>query len=155
MDIGHWEYSSEFDSAEWFGFIYKIYELDTGKEYIGKKQFMSIRKKPVVGRKNKKTVKSDSKWRAYTSSSTELNQNIKDKGISNYRFVIMSLHETKGSLYYAEVHNHIIEDVLRIRLPNGERKFYNKWIGSVKFLPPCETERESVHKYRENSNVGE
>jgi hypothetical protein len=146
MELGHWQFDKEFNPEEWFGFIYKIYELDTGREYIGKKQFSSVRKKVVAGRKNKKTVKSDSKWRAYTSSSKELNEQLVLKGVDNYKFEIISLHKTKGSLYYAEVYNHIVEDVLRCRLPNGERKFMNKWIGAVKFIPPVETEEEAVMK---------
>lgn len=38
MDIGHWQFKYEFDPAEWYGFVYRITELDTGREYIGKKK---------------------------------------------------------------------------------------------------------------------
>jgi hypothetical protein len=149
-DTGHWTFPFEFTASEWFGFIYKITELSTGREYIGKKQFTNIRKKVVKDRKNKKTVKSESNWKSYTGSSTELNLQIKELGVDNYKFEIQSLHETKGSLYYAEVISHITNDVLRAKLPTGDKKYYNKWIGAVKFIPPSETLKESTMKVAHN-----
>ena len=56
MDKGHWEFPHDFDIDEWFGFIYRITELSTGKEYIGKKQFHSYCRKAVKGKKRKKMV---------------------------------------------------------------------------------------------------
>lgn len=143
MDIGHWEFQHEFDSTEWYGFIYRITELDTGREYIGKKQFTKLRRKTIKNRKNKKHIRSESDWREYTGSSTELNDAITAKGKSNYKFEILSLHKTKGSLHYAEVQQQISEDVLRALLPSGQRKYFNKAISSVKFLPPVEHSEET------------
>lgn len=143
MDIGHWEYQNEFNPAEWYGFIYRITEIDTGREYIGKKQFTKLRRKVIKNRKNKKHVRSESDWRDYTGSSVELNESIQTKGKSNYKFEIQSLHKTKGSLHYAEVHRQITEDVLRAKLPSGDRKYFNKCINSVKFLPPAEHSEET------------
>jgi len=146
MDLGHWEFFAEFDIKEWFGFIYRIKELHTGKEYIGKKQFFFVRRKVVAGKKNrsKKTLESD--WKTYTGSSTHLNDAIKQHGIENYQFIIESLHKTKASLSYAEVHRQISEDVLRIKLDNGEKKFYNKCIPGVKFIVPDEMSEENRMK---------
>ena len=138
MDLGHWEFPHEFDTAEWFGFIYRILELNTGREYLGKKQFFSNRTKAVKGRKNKKHYKIESDWKKYTSSSVELNKSINLYGKENYKFLIISLHKTKGSLHYKEVEMQITEDVLRQRLPSGTRKYYNGNISAVKFYPPSE-----------------
>jgi hypothetical protein len=138
MDLGHWEFPHEFDSSEWFGFIYRIVEVSTGREYIGKKQFFSNRTKAVKGRKNRKHFKKESDWRTYTSSSKELNLSITTYGKENYRFLIVSLHKTKGSLHYREVEMQVTEDVLRTRLPCGTRKYYNGNISAVKFYPPSE-----------------
>lgn len=138
MDLGHWNYHSEFDPTEWYGFIYRISELDTGREYIGKKQFTRLRRKVIKNRKNRKHIRSESDWREYTGSSNELNAAIALKGKSNYRFDIVSLHKSKGSLHYAEVQRQVNEDVLRVLLPTGERKYFNKAINSVKFLPPLD-----------------
>lgn len=132
-NYGHWIVPKDFDPSAWFGFIYKITELDTGREYIGKKQLKMMRRVAVKGRKNKKIVYKESDWKKYTSSSKELNEQIKIKGMDNYKFEILSLHSTKSSLYYAEVKAQVMEDVMRIRLPDGTKKFFNGQIGAVKF----------------------
>jgi hypothetical protein len=146
MDLGHWEFPHEFDINDWFGFIYRIVEVNTGREYIGKKQFFSKRTKAVKGRKNRKHFQKESDWRTYTSSSVELNKAIDLYGKDNYKFLIVSLHKTKGSLHYREVEMQIMEDVLRQRLPSGTRKYYNGNISAVKFYPPSEHVDEAAMK---------
>lgn len=146
VDLGHWEFVEEFNIDEWFGFVYRIIEISSGREYIGKKQFFSHRTKAVKGRKNRKHFKVESDWKSYTGSSIELNKAIEANAKLNYRFIIESLHKTKGSLHYAEVEMQIKEDVLRTTLPSGERKFYNGHIAAVKFLPPAEHSEESKMK---------
>jgi hypothetical protein len=146
IDRGHWTFPKDFEPTEWFGFIYRITELDTGKEYIGKKQLTKMRRVTVKGRKNKKKVYSESDWKTYTGSSTHLNEQISLKGKDNYKFEIVSLHKTKGSLYYAEVRAHVMEDVLRVKMPNGEPKYFNRQIGGVKFIPPDELPEEQDMK---------
>jgi Putative endonuclease segE, GIY-YIG domain len=142
MDLGHWIFPHEFDINEWFGFIYKIVEINTSREYIGKKQFFSNRTKAVKGRKNRKHYRKESDWRTYTGSSKELNLNIEQTGKENYQFFILSLHKTKGSLHYREVELQVKLDVLRTRLTNGTRKYYNGNISAVKFYPPDEHQDE-------------
>lgn len=146
MDFGHWEFPYEFDPNEWFGFIYRITELHTGRQYVGKKQFHSNRTKVVKGRKNRKHYKKESDWKKYTGSSQELNKAIEEHGKENYKFQIESLHKTKGSLHYQEVVVQITEDVLRVRMPDGTRKYYNGHISAVKFIPPVEHLEESQMK---------
>lgn len=138
LDLGHWTFPHTFDPADWFGFIYRVTEISTGRQYVGKKQFFSNRTKAVVGRKNRKHYKKESDWRKYTGSSKELNLSIEKTGMDNYTFNIESLHKTKGSLHYREVEVQITENVLRQKLPNGLRKFYNGHISSVKFIPADE-----------------
>ena len=84
----------------------------------------------------------ETNWQTYTSSSKHLNEQIQNNQINQFEFIIESLHETKASLYYAEVRLQVLEDVLRATLPNGERKYYNGQISGVKFLPPPPTARE-------------
>jgi len=146
MDLGHWEFNNEFDINDWFGFIYRIIEIDTGKEYIGKKQFFTTQRKIVQNRKNRKIVKKESNWKTYTSSSTHVNNAIELKGKNAFRFIIESLHKSKASLTYAEVQAQIFEDVLRTKLNNGEQKYYNRQIGSIKFIPPEEHTDETKIK---------
>jgi len=146
MDLGHWEFPHEFNVEDWFGFIYRITELNTGREYVGKKQFHSNLTKAVKGRKNRKHFKKESTWRKYTSSSIELNKSIELYGKDNYKFLIVSLHKTKGSLHYREVEIQVTEDVLRTRLPSGIRKYYNGNISAVKFYPPAPLAEELAHQ---------
>ena len=144
MDNGHWQYVAEIDFEEWFGFIYRIVEISTGREYIGNKQFKSYTKKKVAGRKNKKSVVKQSDWKTYTGSSTHLNGAILENGMDNYAFFIESLHTSRGSLFYAEVHTHITENVLRVRLADGVTpKYFNRQVGGVRFIPPLESLAES------------
>lgn len=140
MNFGHWSFPLEFDTANWFGFIYRITELSTGRQYIGKKQFEKLSRKIVKGRKNRKHVKSQSNWKIYTGSCKALNEAIEINGLDGYKFEIESLHKTKGSLHYAEVCLQIEEDVLRATMKDGvTKKYYNRNIAGVKFIPPFES----------------
>jgi len=144
MDLGHWEFSCEFEPTEWFGFVYRIIDLTTMQEYIGKKQFFFTVRKVVRGRKNRKVVKKESDWRTYTSSSAHVNAAIELKGKENFLFKIESLHKTKGSLSYAEVQTQLFEDVLCAKLDDGVTpKFYNRQIPGIKFIPPEEHSEET------------
>jgi len=132
---GHWIVENEFDPNEWFGFVYKITDLTNDKEYIGRKNLWSIQRKKVKHRKNRKVVRKPSNWKSYTSSSTILKEEIKKKGKMKFKFEILSLHKTKGGLHYAEVETQVYQDVLRAKLPDGSRKFYNNSIANIKFVP--------------------
>lgn len=146
MDLGHWNFPYEFNIEDWFGFIYRITDTVSNRQYIGKKQFQSNRTKVVKGRKNRKHYKKESDWKTYTGSSKELNAAIEEHGKDKFIFDIESLHKTKGSLHYKEVVTQINEDVLRARLPCGTRKFYNGNISAVKFYPPVEHPDEEKMK---------
>ena len=120
-DIGHWNYNGDdFDPTEWLGFVYRIIEKDTGKEYIGKKSFWSNIKKYKGRNPKKETIESN--WKTYTSSSKYLNEQILLKGKDNYEFHIISLHTTEGCLSYAEIELQVKEDVLRANLADGTEK---------------------------------
>jgi hypothetical protein len=148
MDMGHWYFPEEFDVSEWFGFVYRIIDLTTQQEYIGKKQFhRAVTKQPLKGRKNKRRSTTESKWREYTSSSTHVNDAIVTKGKCNFKFLIESLHLSRGSLAYAETLAQITEDVLRAKLAdNVTPKYYNKQIPGIKFIPPAEHVNEARMK---------
>lgn len=146
MDLGHWQYPGEFDVNEWFGFVYRIINLTNNMEYIGKKQFFSTQRKPVKGKTRRKVVKKETDWKTYQSSSEYLKASINELGEDKFLFLIESLHKTKGSLFYAEIDAQIFEDVLRAKLPSGERKYYNRMVGNIKFLPPEEVPEETRMK---------
>ncbi len=146
MNYGHWEFPYKFNIDEWYGFVYRIVDLNTNQEYIGKKTFWNTTRKKVKGKKNRKIIRKESDWKEYTGSSTRLNEQILEKGKENFKFQIESLHKTKASLSYNEIRKQILEDVLRTRLDDGTPKYYNRQIGSVKYIPPTETEDESKMK---------
>jgi len=146
MDLGHWIYPTEFDPEDWAGFIYRILDTKTGMEYIGKKQFRGRRSKKVKNRKNKKWRTIDSNWKSYTSSSKTINEIIEIEGKDRFKFFIESLHKSKASLSYAEVVKMITENVLREKLSDGTKKYYNGMIPPVKFLPPEETIDEEANR---------
>ena len=134
LDLGHWTSTIEFENVnEWFGFVYRVTDLTNDMQYIGRKQFHHYTRKKVKGRKNRKRVVKESKWREYTTSSKRINVLIEEHGIARFSFEIIELCATRGDLSYREVEIQWSEKVLSALLPNGEPKFYNGNIGSVKF----------------------
>ena len=125
METGHWIITEEFNPTEYFGFVYKITRKDTGRSYIGRKQFMSYRRKKIAGRKNRKRYETDSGWRKYTGSCDELNEELQKLGEEEYRFEILKLCETKSDLGYSETKIQFELDVLNSVLEDGSRAFYN------------------------------
>ena len=108
------------DIGDFFGFVYRITNTTTGKEYIGRKYFYQFRKPRGKSRK----VKSESDWKKYYGSSEELNQDRKSLGNSVFRREIISLHATKGWVNYEETRQLFLNNVLSEQL-NGEAKYYN------------------------------
>ena len=108
------------DIGDFFGFVYRITNTTTGKEYIGRKYFYQFRKPRGKSRK----VKSESDWKKYYGSSKELDQDRKHIGNSSFRREIISLHTTKGWVNYEETRQLFLNNVLSEQL-NGESKFYN------------------------------
>lgn len=145
-DIGHWQCEFDFDPEQWYGFCYRLINNTTGQEYIGKKQFQSRNRVKVKGRKNRKIVFRQTNWKKYTSSSKYINEEIEEFGLERFTFIILSLHESKGSLVYAEIVLQITENVMREKMSDGTNRYYNRNVGSVKFIPPDETLLESQFK---------
>lgn len=141
-DYGHWDISlvGEFNPDDFFGFIYRIDEKDTGKSYIGRKQLKT------------KTQKKDY-WKYYISSSKEFSLHIQQRGKENFSFFILSLCSGKSQLTYEEEKVQFENDVLRARLENGERKYYNKTIGYRNFNG-VEKQTEKSRQKASMSNTG-
>ena len=130
MELGHWVIDSELliesiDPIDFFGFVYKITRLDTGRTYIGRKQLVFTRRIKVSGRKNRKHIKKESDWKTYTGSCKELNQEISTLGKDKFEFKILKFCKTKRELGYLETKIQFENDVLTSRFDNGLRKYYN------------------------------
>jgi len=111
-------------SGQYYGFVYKIENIKSGKLYFGKKQFTFKKTKIIKGKRKKYTIESD--WFDYWGSCDELNQEIQLIGSENFNRTILYLCHSKSELSYYEAKVQFEHDVLLY--PD---KFYNKWI-SVK-----------------------
>lgn len=108
-----------------FGFIYLITHLETGKKYVGRKNFYSFRTKKIAGKRNRKHVTTESKWQEYWGSSKEFDKVVSEHGKEAFKREILYLCESKRELGYAEVAYQFKHDVLNAKLPSGEYEFYN------------------------------
>jgi hypothetical protein len=103
------------------GFVYRITNLNTGREYIGKKLFTAARTKVVKGKRKKLRVESD--WREYYGSNKELLHDVATHGHDAFKREILRLCKTKGQCSYFEAKLQFEHGVLE-----NPEKFYNTWI---------------------------
>lgn len=110
---------------EFQGFVYQITELDTGKKYIGKKNFWRPKTLPITKtRKRRSRTRVESDWKTYFGSSKEVQLLVEEKGQDNYHREILRLCETKGEMSYYELKWQLELDVL---LKPDE--YYNAFVG--------------------------
>ena len=109
------------DIGDFFGYVYRITNLQNGRQYIGRKYFYQKRK-PKGG---KRRVTSESDWKRYYGSSDELKQDVKEYGKDNFRREIISLHETLGKVNYEETKQLFLHNVLMEALDDGTPMYYN------------------------------
>ena len=120
-----WTYKgTTFTSADinnQFGFVYRITNLQTGQQYIGRKYF--VQKRKYRGSRRKRT--SESNWKAYYGSSKELTEDRKLLGNQTFRREIISLHRTGGKVNYEETKQLFLNNVLQETLDDGTPAYYN------------------------------
>ena len=109
------------DIGDFFGFVYRITNLQSGRQYIGRKYFYQKRKP----KGSKRRVTSESDWKRYYGSSAELKQDIKQFGKEIFRREIISLHKTQGRVNYEETRQLFLNNVLTEADTDGTPKFYN------------------------------
>jgi len=95
------------------GFLYVITNKATKQRYVGVKTLYTS-------------------WKRYTSSSSELNDLIKEQGHDNFSFDILFSCPMKGALSYFEAFM-----ILKTHALCGN-KWYNKWVHEIKFKPNME-----------------
>ncbi len=157
------------DPGKYFGFVYIIRNLRNGREYIGKKQYWAVKprspKSRVTDRSSLKWKPQhwkESNWKTYTSSSKELNEDIKKIGKRFFEFEIVGQYSSKGSLHYGEVEWQVKFDTLTELLDGTDkRRYYNKQIAAVKFIPPRDMNKRNatnlkklLAKKRRDANKG-
>ena len=109
------------DIGAFFGFVYRITTLQSGKQYIGRKYFTQ-RRKPRGG---KRRVTSESDWKKYYGSSDELKADRKLLGNDLFKREIISLHSTLGKVTYEEPRHLFLNNVLTESTDDGTPAFYN------------------------------
>ena len=121
-----WTYNNEqYESTpeEYQGFVYEITELDTGKKYIGKKNFWKPKILPKTkSRKRKTRTRVESNWRSYFGSNQYVQELVERKGSKGFSREILKLCKTKGEMSYYEAKLQFENDVLLNDL------YYNKII---------------------------
>ena len=109
------------DINDFFGYVYRITNIQNGRQYIGRKYFTQ-RRKPRGG---KRRVTSESDWKKYYGSSDELKSDVKRLGKENFKREIISLHTTLGKVNYEETRQLFLHDVLTEALADGTPSYYN------------------------------
>ena len=130
------------DIDDHFGFVYRITNLQSGRQYIGRKYFWSFRKPRGKSRK----VKSESDWKKYYGSSDELNAERKELGNHAFKREILSLHKTKGKTNFEETKQLFLNNVLTESLDNGVPAYYNSNILSRYF-------RKDYYEFNPSDNL--
>lgn len=122
-----WYYNDkEFNNTpeEYQGFVYQITEIDTGKKYIGKKNFWKPKTLPKNSKRSRRVrTRVESDWRTYFGSNKEVQLLVEEKGIDNYERIILRLCKTKGEMSYYEAKEQFDRDVL------FSDEYYNEFIG--------------------------
>ena len=135
----NWTYNGkEFTTdgiGDYYGFIYRITNLENGHDYVGRKYFKSKKKlKPLKGRKNKRIRVVETDWQDYWGSSKRLQGDIELLGKDKFKREIIHLCKTRGETNYMEAKIQFDEDVL-LREDNYNGIIAIKiGIGSVKDL---------------------
>lgn len=115
-DLGHWTLISPLSGEkleDYYGFLYRITNTQTGKKYLGKKQFKFKRKRnPLKGKKNSRRDEVESDWKCYCSSSKQVITDIESVGKENFLFEIIRLCKNKFELSYYEAEEQFKERVL-------------------------------------------
>ena len=104
--INKWLSWNVIDSTKYFGFVYKITNLKTGKFYIGKKVFWNNKKHKLTrkqlaeqtgpGRKPVyEVIRTESEWQKYWGSNKQLLADVKEYGEENFDRWILTQCKTK------------------------------------------------------------
>jgi hypothetical protein len=114
------EQFKEEDVADYFGFVYLITHIPTGRKYIGKKFFTKAKTKQVKGKKKKIRVTSD--WEKYWGSNKKLQEEVKINGVDNYTREILHLCKTRSECSYWETWEIFTRHALT------SESYYNEWV---------------------------
>ena len=112
-----WTYNGKpFDSEDIqdnYGFIYRITNTTNGYDYVGRKYFTTVKKRPPLkGKKNKRRETVETDWKEYWGSSPRLQADIDTLGKDKFTREIIHLCKSRGETNYMEAYYQFTEGVL-------------------------------------------
>lgn len=101
------------DINDHYGFIYRITNTTNGHDYIGRKYFTTIKKRPPLkGKKNKRRETVETDWKDYWGSSARLVEDMTRLGKDKFTREIIHLCKSRGETNYMEAYYQFKEGVL-------------------------------------------
>ena len=101
------------DIGDNYGFIYGITNTANGHDYIGRKYFTTIKKRPPLkGKKNKRRETVETDWKDYWGSSARLVEDMARLGKDKFTREIIHLCRSRGETNYMEAYYQFKEGVL-------------------------------------------
>ena len=101
------------DINEYYGFIYRITNTVNGHDYVGRKYFKTIKKRPPLkGKKNKRRETVETDWKDYWGSSARLVEDLTKLGKDKFTREIIHLCKSRGETNYMEAYYQFKEGVL-------------------------------------------
>jgi hypothetical protein len=101
------------DIGDNYGFIYRITNTVNGYDYVGRKYFTTIKKRPPLkGKKNKRRETVETDWKDYWGSSARLVEDMARLGKDKFTREIIHLCKSRGETNYMEAYYQFKEGVL-------------------------------------------
>ena len=101
------------DILDNYGFIYRITNTANGYDYVGRKYFTTIKKRPPLkGKKNKRRETIETDWKDYWGSSARLVEDMTKLGKDKFTREIIHLCKSRGETNYMEAYYQFKEGVL-------------------------------------------
>ena len=101
------------DIQDNYGFIYRITNITNGHDYVGRKYFTTVKKRPPLkGKKNKRRETVETDWKEYWGSSPRLQADIDTLGKDKFTREIIHLCKSRGETNYMEAYYQFTEGVL-------------------------------------------
>lgn len=120
--MSEWIYENApfLDAADYYGFVYLIENLDTGRKYVGRKYLTRAGYKTV--KKKRKKIRVESDWKEYYGSNKELLADVEALGTSRFFRQILRLCKTRGECNYWETKEIFDRDAIL------DSTYYNGWV---------------------------
>jgi len=142
LPYGQWTLMDQLESIDPYnneGFVYILVEKATGKRYIGKKSYWNYSKGKRIRQSN---------WKTYGSSGVDTAEKVSNNPEA-FEYLIAAEAPDKSALNYLEIVWQVKCEALTAVDDNGEKLYYNKTLGSEKWM----LTKAFIEEYNAKSNV--